>query len=145
MRQALIMSRQRNFPYSFLSRCKIRCIGQRTAIPQRTDTEIAKNYLNEEEIAILERLVSAYLDIAELRALNREPMYMKDWIETIDDYLKMTRRDILDHKGKVSHQEAIKKAHREYDKYSEKEKLQLSAVEKHFLQSISMLEGIEKK
>lgn len=129
----------------FLSRCKIRCIGQRTAIPQRTDTEIAKNYLNEEEIAILERLVSAYLDIAELRALNREPMYMKDWIETIDDYLKMTRRDILDHKGKVSHQEAIKKAHREYDKYSEKEKLQLSAVEKHFLQSISMLEGIEKK
>ncbi len=117
----------------------------RGAFPQRTDTEIAKNYLNEEEIAILERLVSAYLDIAELRALNREPMYMKDWIETIDDYLKMTRRDILDHKGKVSHQEAIEKAHREYDKYSEKEKLQLSAVEKHFLQSISMLEGIEKK
>lgn len=72
-------------------------------------------------------------------------MYMKDWIETIDDYLKMTRRDILDHKGKVSHQEAIEKAHREYDKYSEKEKLQLSAVEKHFLQSISTLEGIEKK
>lgn len=117
----------------------------RGAFPQRTDTEIAKNYLDEEEIAILERLVSAYLDIAELRALNREPMYMKDWIETIDDYLKMTRRDILDHKGKVSHQEAIEKAHREYEKYSEKEKLQLSAVEKHFLQSISTLEGIEKK
>lgn len=112
--------------------------------PQRSDAEIAKNYLNEEEIAILERLVSAYLDIAELRAMNREPMYMKDWIETIDDYLKMTRRDILTHKGKISHQQALEKAHKEYDKYSEKMVMQPSAVEKHFLQSISTLEGIEK-
>ena len=115
------------------------------AFLQKSDVEIAKNYLNEEEIAILERLVSAYLDIAELRAMNHETMYMKDWIETIDDYLKMTRRDILTHKGKVSHQQALEKAHKEYDKYSKKMNLQLTAVEQHFLESISALEGIEKR
>lgn len=93
----------------------------------------------------MERLVSTYLDIAELRAMNREPMYMKDWIETIDDYLKMTRRDILTHKGKVSHQQALEKAHREYDKYSKKKNVQLTAVEQHFLESISTLERIEKR
>ena len=112
---------------------------------ERTDAEIAKNYLSREELEILDRLVSAYLDIAELRAMNREPMYMKDWLETIDDYLKMTRRDILTHKGNVSHRQALEKAHKEYEKYSEKAKLYLSAVEKHYLEAISTLEGIEKK
>ena len=77
--------------------------------------------------------------------MNREPMYMKDWIETIDDYLKMTRRDILTHKGKISHRQALEKAHKEYEKYSEKTRLHLSAVERHYLESISTLEGIEKK
>lgn len=114
-------------------------------LPQKTDAEIAKNYLSEEEIDVLERLVSAYLDIAELRAMNREPMYMRDWIETIDDYLKMTRRDILTHKGKVSHQQALEKAHKEYDKYSEKMKVQLTAVEQHFLESISTLAEIDER
>lgn len=113
--------------------------------PQKSDSEIAKNYLSKEEISILERIVSAYLDIAELRALNQEPMYMKDWIETIDDYLKMTRRDILTHKGTVSHKEAIEKAHREYEKYEQKRGLQLSNVEKHFLEIVNELIEIEKK
>lgn len=117
----------------------------RGEFPERTDAEIAKNYLSREELEILDRLVSAYLDIAELRAMNREPMYMKDWLETIDDYLKMTRRDILTHKGKVSHRQALEKAHKEYEKYSEKAKQYLSAVEKHYLEVISSLEGIEKK
>lgn len=117
----------------------------RGEFPERTDAEIAKNYLSREELEILDRLVSAYLDIAELRAINREPMYMKDWLETIDDYLKMTRRDILTHKGKVSHRQALEKAHKEYEKYSEKAKQYLSAVEKHYLEAISTLEGIEKK
>lgn len=113
--------------------------------PHKSDTEIAKNYLNAEEISILNRLVSAYLDIAELRALNREPMYMKDWIETIDDYLKMTRREILTHKGSVSHQQALEKAHGEYEKYAKKAKMQLTAVEQHYLESISVLEGIDQR
>ena len=70
---------------------------------KRSDVEVAKNYLNEKEIDALNKIVMAYLDIAEVHALNQEPMYMKDWLETIDDYLKMTRRDILTTKGRVTH------------------------------------------
>ena len=70
---------------------------------KRSDVEVAKNYLNEKEIDALNKIVTAYLDIAEVHALNQEPMYMKDWLETIDDYLKMTRRDILTTKGRVTH------------------------------------------
>lgn len=66
---------------------------------KRSDTEIAKNYLTQTELDALNKIVSAYLDIAEVRALAHETMYMKDWLETIDDYLKMTRRDILTTKG----------------------------------------------
>lgn len=68
-------------------------------------------------------LVTAYLDIAEVHALNQEPMYMKDWLETIDDYLKMARRDILTTSGHVSHKQAIEKAHVEYDKYKNQQHL----------------------
>ena len=78
---------------------------------KRSDTEIAKNYLTQTELDALNKIVSAYLDIAEVRALAHEPMYMKDWLETIDDYLKMTRRDILTTKGSVTHKQAIDKAH----------------------------------
>lgn len=70
---------------------------------RRSDVEVAKNYLNEKELDALNKIVTAYLDIAEVHALNKEPMYMKDWLETIDDYLKMTRRDILTAKGKITH------------------------------------------
>lgn len=70
-----------------------------------------KNYLNKDELDALNKIVTAYLDIAEVHALNHEPMYMKDWLETIDDYLKMTRRDILKTKGTVTHKQAIEKAH----------------------------------
>lgn len=69
-----------------------------------SDVEVAKNYLDEKELDALNKIVTAYLDIAEVHALNQEPMYMKDWLETIDDYLRMTRRDILTTKGKVTHQ-----------------------------------------
>lgn len=77
----------------------------------RSDVEVAKNYLSEAELDALNKIVTAYLDIAEVHALNQEPMYMKDWLETIDDYLKMTRRDILTTSGHVSHKQAIEKAH----------------------------------
>ena len=109
---------------------------------KRTDVEIAKNYLNSEEIDALNKIVTAYLDIAEVRALAQEPMYMKDWLETIDDYLKMTRRDILVTKGKVTHKQAIEKAHKEYEKYVLKCDEQISPVEKHFIESINELEGL---
>ena len=103
---------------------------------KRSDIEIAKNYLSEKEIDALNKIVTAYLDIAEVHALNQEPMYMKDWLETIDDYLKMTRRDILTTKGRVTHKQALEKAHREYEKYRKKQEDTLSPVECHFLESI---------
>ena len=73
----------------------------------RSDVEIAKNYLTEQELDALNKIVTAYLDIAEVHALNQEPMYMKDWLETIDDYLKMTRRNILTSSGHISHKQVI--------------------------------------
>ena len=69
---------------------------------------------------------------------------MKDWLETIDDYLKMTRRDILKTKGSVTHKQALEKAHVEYEKYKKSEENTLSSVEQHFLDSINELEGLEE-
>ena len=109
---------------------------------KRSDVEVAKNYLDEKELDALNKIVAAYLDIAEVHALNQEPMYMKDWLETIDDYLKMTRRDILTSSGHISHKQAIEKAHAEYDKYKNRLDDTLSPVEKDFIESIGMLEQI---
>lgn len=113
---------------------------------KKTDVEIAKNYLSDTELDALNKIVTAYLDIAEVRALDHEPMYMKDWLETIDDYLKMTRREILTTAGRVSHKQALDKAHDEYKKYKAKEVDRLSLVEKHFLENIRKLENkVENK
>ena len=112
---------------------------------KRSDVEVAKNYLDEKELDALNKIVTAYLDIAEVHALNQEPMYMKDWLETIDDYLRMTRRDILTTKGKVTHQQALEKAHLEYEKYKRNQEYILSPVECHFLESIGELDKLEGK
>jgi hypothetical protein len=112
---------------------------------KKSDSVVAKNYLNEQELDALNKIVNAYLDIAEVRALNHEPMYMRDWLETIDDYLKMTRREILTTKGQISHKQAIEKAHAEYDKYKKKQEEMFSTVEKDFIESIARLEQIEGK
>ena len=111
----------------------------------RSDVEIAKNYLTEQELDALNKIVTAYLDIAEVHALNQEPMYMKDWLETIDDYLKMTRRNILTSSGHISHKQAIEKAHAEYNKYKNRLEDKLSPVEKDFIKSIGVLEHIMDK
>ena len=99
-------------------------------VPTRKETEIAKNYLTEEELNVLNRMVSAYLDIAEINAMDRRPMKMQDWINELDGFFKLTRKDILNHKGIVSHEEALKKAHAEYDKYVERH---LTQVERDYL------------
>ena len=112
---------------------------------KRTDVDVAKNYLDKDELDALNKIVTAYLDIAEVHALNHEPMYMKDWLETIDDYLKMTRRDIRKTKGSVTHKQALEKAHEEYEKYKKSEESRLSSVEQHFFDSINELEGLEGK
>ena len=110
--------------------------------PIKKEVEIAKNYLSEDELNILNRLVTAYLEIAELQAMNRQPMYMSDWLEKIDDFLKMTGNDILNHRGSVSHIEAIDKAHGEYEKYKLLMNNELSKVEKDF---IECFDGATKK
>lgn len=102
--------------------------------PTKSETEIAKNYLTEEELNILNRMVSAYLDVAEINALDRHPMTMQDWVNELDTFLKMTRKDILKDSGKISHEEALKKAHKEYDKYMEKH---LTQAEQDYLEILN--------
>lgn len=103
------------------------------AKPTKQELEIAKNYLNAEELNILNRMVTAYLELAELQALNRKPMYMKDWISRLDDFLRMTGNEILDHAGKISHQQMLDKARQEYEKYKTQTSSELSEAEKHFV------------
>ena len=111
--------------------------------PTKSETEIAKNYLTEEELNILNRMVSAYLDIAEINALDRHPMTMRDWINELDSFLKMTRKDILKGSGKISHEQALKKAHEEYDKYMKKH---LTIAERDYLEMLNKeVEEIDKK
>lgn len=104
--------------------------------PTKQETEIAKNYLNENELNVLNRMVTAYLELAELQALNHQPMYMKDWIARLDDFVKMTGNNILQHAGTVSHQQALNKAAKEYDKYKKLHQDELSEAEKHFVKQI---------
>lgn len=104
--------------------------------PTKQETEIAKNYLNEDELNVLNRMVTAYLDVAEIQALNRKPMYMKTWIDKLDEFIKITGNEILEHNGNVSHQKAIDKANGEYLKYKEQTKNDISEAEKHFIKNI---------
>ncbi|MBT3382289.1 MAG: virulence RhuM family protein [Prolixibacteraceae bacterium] len=105
--------------------------------PTKQETEIAKNYLSESELNILNRIVTAFLEIAEIQALNQTPMYMKDWIEQLDSFLKMTKKEVLSNAGNISHQQALQKAHSEYEKYKELKQNELSEVEKHFIKQIT--------
>ncbi len=77
--------------------------------PTQEDIEVAKNYLSAEELDTLNRIVTMYLDFAELQALSRKPMYMKDWIAKLDEFLKVSERDILTHAGMISHEAAIER------------------------------------
>ena len=102
-------------------------------MPTKPEAEIAKNYLTHEEIKSLNRIVSLYLDFAEMQAEEHRPMYMKDWINILDDFLRISRKDILTHAGKISAKLAKEKADQEYDKFKERTKNNLSPVEIHFL------------
>ena len=105
------------------------------AMPTKPEAEIAKNYLTHEEIKSLNRIVSLYLDFAEMQAEEHRPMYMKDWINILDDFLRISRKDILTHAGKISAKLAKEKADHEYDKFKERTKNDLSPVEIHFLEN----------
>ena len=101
------------------------------SVPTKAETEVAKNYLTLEELDFLNKLVTAYLDVAEVNALRMHAMTMSDWVKELDSFLTMTHNDILKHKGKISHEKALEKAHKEYEKYM---KSHLTQAEKDYLE-----------
>lgn len=109
----------------------------------KRDVEIAKNYLNEEELNVLNRIVNAYLELAELQALNRQPMTMADWKQRLDQFLTMTGREILTHAGSISNQQALTKAHQEFEKYREQRLQQPTEVEQHFIEAEMKLKQLK--
>jgi hypothetical protein len=86
-------------------------------IIRKEDVSIAKNYLDGEELGTLNRIVNAYIEFAELRALQRKAMTMRDWITKLDEFLKLSEHELLDHAGKISAEQAKLKADLEYDRY----------------------------
>lgn len=114
--------------------------------PKKDEVTVAKNYLDEKELNILNRITSAYLEFAELQAIRHIPMTMKDWIAKLDDFIKMTGSELLENPGKISKLEAENKALAEYAKYKETIKDELSEVEKHFLEAVKQTQKqLEKK
>lgn len=111
-------------------------------LPRIKDIRVAKNYLEEDELKILNNLVSGYFDFAEVQAMRRNPMYMKDYISHLDSILSSTGEQVLDGAGKVSHQQAMDKAQEEYRKFQAKT---LTKVEKDYLEIIKKLEKKTKK
>lgn len=111
----------------------------RGAQPTKGEAAIAKNYLTTVELETLNRIVTAYLEFAELQALNRKPMYMRDWIAKLDDFLRMGERDILAHAGTISHEQALRKAELEFEKFRALQLVQLSPVEKDFEAAVKKL------
>ncbi|MGH4120516.1 RhuM family protein [Clostridium sp.] len=112
---------------------------------KKRDITVAKNYLYEDEIKILNRIVTAYLEFAELQAIRHVPMYMSDWIKKLDDFIKLSGSDLLENTGKVSHLEATTKAMLEFEKYKEKTKDDLSVIELNFIENMkSVQKKIEK-
>lgn len=112
------------------------------ALPKKSDAEFAKNYLTEEELDTLNRIVNLYLEFAELQAKSHTPMYMKDWIQKLDDFLKLSGKELLNHAGSISAEVAKLKADTEYDKFKQRTLDNLSAVEIHYIENF---EKVSKK
>lgn len=113
------------------------------AMPTRKDVVIAKNYLTEEELFVLNRLVSAFFDLAEIRAQEHKLMKMRDWVNELNKFAQIYGKGILENSGTISHKEAKSKAIKEYRNYQART---LSPVEKEYLASIRVLQkNIEKK
>ena len=110
--------------------------------PTLKDIGIAKNYLNEEELKILNNIVSGYFDFAEIQAMRHHPMYMSDYVEHLDNVLKTTGEKLLQGAGTISHAQAMEKATAEYRKYQVQN---LSPVEEEYLESIKNLHSTAKK
>lgn len=110
--------------------------------PTAKDTHIAKNYLSEDELRILNSIVSGYFDFAEVQAMRHNPMHMSDYVEHLDHILSATGEKLLSGAGKVSHKQAIEKADKEYQRFIVNN---LSPVEESYLDTIKSLEKTAKK
>lgn len=104
--------------------------------PTAKDIGIAKNYLTEEELRVLNQMVSGYFDFAEVQAIRHRPMYMSDYVEQLDNILRATGEEVLTHAGKISHAQAMEKAKAEYKRYQAQT---LSPVEEEYLKTIKQL------
>ena len=104
--------------------------------PTAKDIGIAKNYLSEEELRVLNQMVSGYFDFAEVQAIRHRPMYMSDYVEQLDNILRATGEEVLTHAGKISHAQAMEKAKAEYKRYQAQT---LSPVEEEYLKTIKQL------
>jgi len=111
---------------------------------RREDVAVAKNYLGEEELQTLNRIVNLYIEFAELQALDRRPMTMRQWIEKLDEFLKISGRRLLDHAGQVSAEAARAKAEREYDRYRALADTQPRPVDAHFEQAAKRLQKLAR-
>ena len=101
----------------------------------KRDVEIAKNYLQEDELSLLNRIVTAYLELAEIQAMNQIVMYMQDWISRLQQFLSITDRNILTHAGEISRDQALTKAHEEYHQYKQLHINAPNEVDTHFIAS----------
>lgn len=111
-------------------------------IPALKDIGVAKNYLKEDELKILNNLVSGYFDLAEINAIEHKPMYMSDYVSQLDSILQSGGRKLLSNSGTISHEQAIEKAKKEYRKYQEGT---LSPVEKEYMETIKIADKEAKK
>ncbi|WP_028838215.1 MULTISPECIES: virulence RhuM family protein [Thermomonas] len=113
--------------------------------PRRQDAPIAKNYLHEAELDALNRIVTAYLEFAELQALNRQPMTMADWIAKLDDFLRLSGRDLLTHAGRVRHDDALRHAQQQYDAWRKQQSALPQAVDRDFDNATQALQPVARK
>ena len=112
---------------------------------RKGDVAVAKNYLSEEELQVLNRIVNFYIEFAELQALERKPMTMSNWITKLDEFLKISGRELLDHAGKISAETAKAKAEMEYARYRSLQDAQPRAVDAHFEQAAKQIQDAAKK
>lgn len=119
-------------------------MGLKTTRPggiiRKEDVSIAKNYLDPEELGALNRIVNAYIEFAELRALQRKVMTMRDWITKLDEFLKLSEHELLDHAGRVSAEQAKMKAELEYDRYRKLEDVKPRPVDADFDTAVKQLQ-----
>jgi len=115
------------------------------ALPRKSEVTVAKNYLQPEELEVLNRIVNAYLEFAELQALRRKPMHMADWISKLDDFLKLAEHEILEHVGKISQEQARKKAETEYQAFKAQSLALPAPVDVHFEEALQETKKLEKE